>query len=73
VGARFADNANTLRMPSYTTTDLSLLWRASRQASVTLRGVNVFDKRYYATAYYTPTQWLVGPDRRVELVVDYRF
>lgn len=73
VGARFADNANTLRMPSYTTTDLSLLWRATRQASVTLRGVNVFDKRYYATAYYTPTQWLVGPDRRVELVVDYRF
>ncbi|HEX8478910.1 MAG TPA: TonB-dependent receptor [Telluria sp.] len=73
VGARFADNANTLRMPSYTTTDLSLLWRASRQASVTLRGMNVFDRRYYATAYYTPTQWLVGPDRRVELVVDYRF
>jgi iron complex outermembrane receptor protein len=73
VGARFADNANTLRMPSYTTTDLSLRWKATRQASVTLRGVNVFDKRYYATAYYTPTQWLVGPDRRVELVVDYRF
>jgi len=33
----------------------------------------VFDKRYYSTAYYTPTQWLVGPDRRVELVLDHRF
>jgi len=73
VGARFADNANTLRMPSYTTVDASLRWKASPRTSLTLRGFNVFDKRYYATAYYTPTQWLVGPDRRVELVLDHRF
>jgi len=73
VGARFADNANTLRMPSYTTVDASLRWKASPQTSLTLRGFNVFDKRYFATAYYTPTQWLLGPDRRVELVLDHRF
>lgn len=73
VGARYADNANTLRMPSYTTTDLSLRWKATAQTSLALRGFNVFDKRYYSTAYYTPTQWLVGPDRRVELVLDHRF
>jgi len=73
VGERYADNANTLRMPAYTTTDLSLRWRATPQTSLALRGFNVFDKRYYATAYYTPTQWLVGADRRVELVLDHRF
>ena len=73
VGARFADNANTLRMPSYTTVDASLRWKASPQTSLSLRGFNLFDKRYYATAYYTPTQWLAGPDRRVELVLDHRF
>lgn len=73
VGARYADNANTLRMPSYTTVDASLRWKASPQTSLSLRGSNLFDKRYYATAYYTPTQWLVGPDRRVELVLDHRF
>ncbi len=73
VGARFADNANTLRMPSYTTVDASLRWKASPRTSLTLRGFNVFDKRYFATAYYTPTQWLAGPDRRVELVLDHRF
>jgi len=73
VGTRYADNANTLRMPAYTTTDLSLRWKTSAQTSLTLRGFNVFDKRYYSTAYYTPTQWLVGADRRVELVLDHRF
>lgn len=73
VGARFADNANTLRMPSTTTVDASLRWKASAQTSLTLRGFNVVDKRYFATAYYTPTQWLIGPDRRVELALDHRF
>lgn len=73
VGARYADNANTLEMAAYTTTDLSLRWKATAQTSLTLRGFNVFDKRYYTTAYYTLTQWLVGPDRRVELVLDHRF
>ena len=73
VGARHADNANTLRMPAYTTTDLALRYQATPRTSLALRGFNVFDKRYYSTAYYTPTQWLVGPDRRVELVLDHRF
>jgi len=73
VGARHADNANLLRMPAYTTTDLLLRWKAAPRTTVTLRGANVFDKRYYATAYYTPTQWLVGADRRVELVLNQRF
>jgi len=73
VGTRFADNANLLCMASYTTTDLSLRWKAAPRTTLTLRGFNVFDKRYFATAYYTPTQWLVGPDRRVELVLDHRF
>jgi len=73
VGERYADNANRLRMPAYSTTDLLLRWRAAPRTTLTLRGANVFDKRYYATAYYTPTQWLVGADRRVELVLNQRF
>lgn len=73
VGARQADNANTLRLPSYSTTDLLLRWKAAPRTTLTLRGVNVFDKCYYATAYYTPTQWLMGPDRRVELALNQRF
>lgn len=73
VGERHADNANLLRMPAYSTTDMLLRWKPAPRTTLTLRGVNVFDKRYYATAYYTPTQWLIGPDRRVELALNQRF
>jgi iron complex outermembrane receptor protein len=73
VGARHADNANTLRLPGYSTTDLLLRWQAAPRTTLTLRAVNVFDRLYYATAYYTPTQWLVGPGRRVELALNQRF
>nr|WP_260986424.1 TonB-dependent receptor [Bordetella genomosp. 13] len=73
VGKRYADSANTLELPSYTTTDLALRWDMNRDTTVTLRGYNVFDRAYYSTAYYTSTQWLYGADRRVELTLNHRF
>ena len=73
VGKRYADNANTLKLPAYTTTDLSLRWDMARSTSLTLSGYNVFDKEYFTTAYYTATQWLYGPGRRVELTLNHRF
>lgn len=73
VGERNADNANTLKMPAYTVTDLSLRWQAAPRTSVMLRAANVFDKRYFTTAYYMPEQWFYGPDRKIDLVVNHRF
>jgi len=73
VGKRFADAANTLELPAYTTADLALQWRATAATSIALRGYNIFDKLYYTTAYYTPTQWLVGEGRKVEVVLNHRF
>ncbi|GAA0789082.1 TonB-dependent receptor [Cupriavidus gilardii] len=73
VGRRFADRANTLEMPAYTTTDLLLQWRPRKNTTLSLRGFNVFDRHYVATAYYNPTQWLQGAGRRVELTVNHRF
>nr|WP_255581801.1 TonB-dependent receptor [Cupriavidus sp. AU9028] len=73
VGARYADRANSLRMPSYTTTDLLLQWRPRKDLTLSLRGFNVFDRHYFTTAYYNQTQWLQGPGRRVELTANYRF
>lgn len=73
VGQRYADNANTLRLSSYTTTDLALQWKATQATTVTLRANNVFDKRYFTTAYYTTTQWLYGPEREVQLTLNHRF
>lgn len=73
VGKRYADNANTLQLPGYATTDLALTWQAAPRTRLTARVFNVFDKAYYATAYYTSTQWLLGADRRVEFSLDHRF
>jgi iron complex outermembrane receptor protein len=73
VGRRFADRANTLEMPTYTTTDVLLLWRPRKDTTLSLRGFNVFDRHYVTTAYYNPTQWLQGTGRRFEFTVNYRF
>jgi iron complex outermembrane receptor protein len=73
VGERNADNANTLKMPGYAVTDLSLRWQAAPRTKVTLRAANVFDRRYFTTAYYMPEQWFYGPDRKLDLVLDHRF
>ncbi|WP_183379376.1 MULTISPECIES: TonB-dependent receptor [unclassified Herbaspirillum] len=73
VGRRFADNANTLMLPAYTTIDLALKWQARPDTTVTLRANNVFDKHYFTTAYYNDTQWLYGPGREVMLSVNHRF
>lgn len=73
VGKRYANNANTLTMPAYTTTDLALQWKATRDTTLTLRGYNVFDKQYFTTAYYSGTQWFNGPGRQLQLTVNHRF
>ena len=73
VDKRYADNANKLKLPSYATTNLALQWQATPDTLLTLRGFNVFDKRYFTTAYYTTSQWFAGEDRRVELTLNHRF
>ncbi|QKV52830.1 TonB-dependent receptor [Comamonas antarctica] len=73
VGKRYADNANTLKLPAYTTADLALQWQADADTTLALRGFNVFDKHYFSTAYYTTTQWLAGEGRRVEVTLNHRF
>ena len=73
VGKRYADNANSIELPAYTTTDLALRWDVSRATTITARGYNVFDRAYFTTAYYTDTQWFYGPSRRFELTLNHRF
>ena len=73
VGERNTDNANTVALPSFTTLDLALRWKATPDTTVALRGFNVFDKLHYASYYYSATQWMVGEGRRFELSVNHRF
>ncbi|WP_236693460.1 TonB-dependent receptor [Robbsia andropogonis] len=72
-GKRYADSANQYSMPSYTTVDLGLAWQARRDTTITLRGYNILNRRYVQSAYYNETQYLLGNDRRFELLLDYRF
>jgi iron complex outermembrane receptor protein len=73
VGKRYADNSNALTMPAYTTTDLALQWKATRDTTLTLRAYNVFDRQYFTTAYYSGTQWFNGPGRQIQLTAHHRF
>ena len=73
VGGRFANSANTILLPSYTTADLAVQWRVRPETTLTLRAANLFDRYYFTTAYYSGTQWLVGEGRRVELTVNHKF
>jgi iron complex outermembrane recepter protein len=73
VGTRYADTANQIEMPSYTTVDLALAWKPRKDTTVTARAYNVFNRHYVQSAYYDETQFLLGNDRRLELLVNYRF
>ena len=67
VGKRYADNANTLELPGYSTTDLALTWQAAPRTRLSARLFNVFDKAYYATAvlHQHPVAAGGGPARRI--------
>ncbi len=73
VGKRYADNANTLELPGYSTTDLALTWQRHRTRGCPRDCSTCSTRGTTPTAYYTSTQWLLGADRRVEFTVDHRF
>lgn len=73
VGKRYADSANQLKLPAYTTVDLALQWQPTLRTTVYARVFNALDKHYVTTSYYTTTQWLYGPGRQFELTVHHRF
>jgi iron complex outermembrane receptor protein len=72
VGKTFADNANTLEMPSYTLVNAGLQWKPDVNTTVYLRGYNLFDK-IYATSSYSDNQWMLGMPRTVQLAVNVKF
>lgn len=73
VGPRFADNANAVRLHSYTTADM---WVSIpyKQFTLTIRGRNLADKTYaiWADPFY-PSQVLLGAPRTMEVMLTARF
>jgi iron complex outermembrane receptor protein len=72
VGKTFADNANTLEMPSYTLVNAGLQWKPDVNTTVSLRVYNLFDK-IYATSSYSDNQWILGMPRTAQLAVNVKF
>jgi iron complex outermembrane receptor protein len=72
VGKTFADNANTLEMPSYTLVNAGMQWKPDINTTVSLRVYNLFDK-IYATSSYSDNQWVLGMPRTAQLAVNVKF
>jgi outer membrane receptor protein involved in Fe transport len=72
VGERYADNANTVRVPDYTLFDAFVAYTPARWVNLALRGRNLTDATY-AIAPYGPTQFILGEPRVIELVANLRF
>jgi iron complex outermembrane receptor protein len=72
VGERFADNANTVREPSYALADAFVSYSPFRFLNFALRGRNLADATY-AIASYGSTQLILGEPRAIEFVANLRF
>jgi len=73
VGGRYADTANKVRVPSYTTVDTALSWRVTKQAALTLRVYNLFNRDYAESFSNGGQQWLLGRPRSAELSANVYF
>ena len=71
MGKRFANNANTVEMPSYAVMDAALSWQVNSNTTLRLLGRNLTDKVYASAA--SGGQFLLGEGRRFELLADFRF
>jgi iron complex outermembrane receptor protein len=72
VGDRFADNANTMRIPAYTTFDLGLSWQVHPQARLTAMVKNLTDAAYVEWAGSAPLLRL-GQPRTFEMSMKVTF
>lgn len=72
VGDRFADPANTVTMPSYTTMDAMIAYRI-KGIDLQLNIYNLFDKEYIASAHGSAVDLMPGAPRSVQLTARYAF
>lgn len=71
-GRFFTDNANTIRVGSYTTLEAAISYRFPF-GDLTLRGRNLTDKFYADYSDISPDQLTIGPPRSVDLTLTVKF
>jgi iron complex outermembrane receptor protein len=73
VDARYANIANTSRLPAYTVADATVSWKAWSNITLGLLLRNVFDRQYAASQYNEGQQWILGEPRSLYLTADVDF
>ncbi len=65
VDARYADTANTAKVPGYTVVDANIAWQALPDVRLGLELNNLFDRQYATSASSDGEQWYLGAPRFV--------
>ena len=73
VDSRYADNANTVQVPSYTVVDASVDWHVQADLTLGLQLNNMFDRQYATTTDNNGRQWYLGEPRAFFATADYSF
>ena len=73
VDARYADAANTVKVPGYTVLDANLGWQVLPDTRLGLELNNLLDRRYAVTQQNGGQQWLLGQPRSFFVTADYSF
>jgi iron complex outermembrane receptor protein len=68
VSAVYTDNANTVRLPAYTTLDLGATYKVSKRLEISVRVRNATDALYAHWAY-RPQQVMIAEPRTYEASV----
>jgi len=73
VDARYANSANTAKLPGYTVVDANFAWQALPDVRLGLELNNLFDRQYATSASSDGEQWYVGAPRSFFVTADYSF
>ncbi|PKM29300.1 MAG: TonB-dependent siderophore receptor [Gammaproteobacteria bacterium HGW-Gammaproteobacteria-12] len=73
VDARYADTANTAKVPGYTVVDANIAWQVLPDVRLGLELNNLFDRQYATSASSDGQQWYLGAPRSFFVTADYSF
>lgn len=73
VDARYADTANTAKVPGYTLVDANIAWQALPDVRLGLELNNLFDRQYATSVSSDGEQWYLGAPRSFFVTADYSF